>query len=80
MNIWRSLQWELRALQQAVSGDVWTGHRDGYVRVWSEQSRRPVCQAKRVFHSDIKCVPRALMTHPKGSVECCLLASIQKCQ
>lgn len=39
---------------QDANGDVWSGHRDGYVRVWSELSCRPVCQAKRVFHSDIR--------------------------
>ena len=39
---------------QDASGDVWTGHRDGHVRVWSEASCRPVCQPKRVFHSDVR--------------------------
>ena len=27
---------------QDIHGDVWTGHKDGYVRIWSEVSHNPV--------------------------------------
>ena len=40
---------------QDITGNVWTGHRDGYVRVWGEASHNPVCAPFRATHSDIKC-------------------------
>ena len=48
--------WErLRRWLQDIHGDVWTGHKDGYVRIWSESSYNPVCPPFKAMHSDIRC-------------------------
>lgn len=45
------------ALALCGAGHVWTGHASGYVRVWGEASRNPICPLLRAFHSDVRCVP-----------------------
>ena len=42
--------WEM----QDIHGNVWTGHKDGYVRLWSESSHNPVCPPFKAMHSDIR--------------------------
>ena len=43
---------------QDIHGDVWTGHKDGYVRIWSESSYNPVCPLFKAMHSDIRCAAK----------------------
>lgn len=45
------------ALALCAAGHVWTGHVGGYVRVWGEASRNPICPFLRAFHSDVRCAP-----------------------
>ncbi|KAK9845513.1 hypothetical protein WJX81_008391 [Elliptochloris bilobata] len=44
------------ALALCPAGHVWTGHAGGYMRVWSEASRNPICPILRAFHSDVGCL------------------------
>ncbi|BDA45524.1 probable serine/threonine-protein kinase CTR1 at C-terminar half [Coccomyxa sp. Obi] len=43
-------------MAQDITGNVWTAHKDGYVRVWSEGSHHPVCAPFRAMHSDVTCI------------------------
>lgn len=49
---------------QDITGNVWTGHRDGYVRVWGEASHNPVCAPYRAMHSDITCAQSPSILFP----------------
>jgi len=40
-----------------AAGRVWTGHAGGYMRVWGEASRNPICPLLRAFHSDVRRAP-----------------------
>ena len=51
LKAWEQSGWWL----QDIHGDVWTGHKDGYVRIWSESSYNPVCPLFKAMHSDIRC-------------------------
>lgn len=51
---------------------MWTGHKDGYVRIWSESSHNPVCPAFKAMHSDIRCYYLHLQSKAmKSCTTCC---------
>ena len=70
------------ALALCAAGHVWTGHVGGYVRVWGEASRNPICPFLRAFHSDVRwapgrtplrCLPSAAVTLPNVGCRTLLL-------